>query len=581
MSINFYDKSHLKSPFTYYINSENNKTEQVKKSLPLWQKITAIAVLILFSFTPLFIVGGYFAFICVTAAFKNKNISNRDKSPASNSSDLSNPSKSVDPLEPPLKLPTKLSTHSSGSIEKISLIAEPKINLPIILQENIIEQKSVKLSTPPEKIDRQDAIDQIAQPSPKINEVFTVENEDIFTPSLESSTSSSDSIDWDAILNSINKRSPGYENQDIIELPILPKNSEIPETGPIDRDVDENEPFLGEKISVSEACQYMDLINEDFALDEISLVLRSDGLYQYVKFKGYAPPNNGLFDNGDGIIMNKPLEAFQKLESKRKPSSGVAAGITTESFSDEDEISFSSDSLRTVQMKSNLSFSPNYNPAYNTFEFNEKSFFVVSSKTKNFFSYPTASCGSSDKREVALLDPNNSPLLTQHFQALSKQLLGKEQDEIFIVNTVLAYVRNAIFPTHSLPDLESQVAAFIDEKRHNTSAAHTCILNSRIPVISIDEFIGKRIGVCRHHALVTAYLLDGLTKCISTSTQKPFLSGNVKFIRGNVPGGAHAWVNFVSKNRKMHIDTLWNITADFSTAEGKSRLQEKYGKERY
>jgi hypothetical protein len=97
----------------------------------------------------------------------------------------------------------------------------------------------------------------------------------------------------------------------------------------------------------------------------------------------------------------------------------------------------------------------------------------------------------------------------------------------------------------------------------------------QVPCIPIDRFISKGLGVCRHHAMVTAYILDGLTK-----QRPPYLSGTVQIIRDTMKSGnGHAWAAFVNNTRKVHTDTLWRKIADFSDPVQRKILESYYGAE--
>lgn len=76
------------------------------------------------------------------------------------------------------------------------------------------------------------------------------------------------------------------------------------------------------------------------------------------------------------------------------------------------------------------------------------------------------------------------------------------------------------------------------------------------PIIPVDEFIKKQACVCRHHALITAYLLqksaiDGLVR-----------DGEIHINRDNIVRpdrtSGHSWVVFKTKYNVYVVDTMWN-----------------------
>jgi hypothetical protein len=100
-------------------------------------------------------------------------------------------------------------------------------------------------------------------------------------------------------------------------------------------------------------------------------------------------------------------------------------------------------------------------------------------------------------------------------------------------------------------------------------------------MISIDDFIKANLGVCRHHALVTVYLLDRLL----TETN-PLIEGTVQHIRGNLDGsirGGHIWTTFIPKHtsgaslEKWHLDTYWDRLVNFADDEALKKLKRDYG----
>src|SRR3954471_23244808 len=66
-------------------------------------------------------------------------------------------------------------------------------------------------------------------------------------------------------------------------------------------------------------------------------------------------------------------------------------------------------------------------------------------------------------------------------------------------------------------------------KQTSNVVSHTQYKGVKIPLISIDDFVKVGIGLCRHHALATAYMIDCLL-----NEEKPLIQGTVQHIRGNL-----------------------------------------------
>lgn len=233
---------------------------------------------------------------------------------------------------------------------------------------------------------------------------------------------------------------------------------------------------------------------------------------------------------------------------------------------------------RTVQMKNLVKHMPGYDADDSTLSLHGKKYTPISSKTRNYYDEPVASCGSSvGCREILVLDPSNSPVLANHLDRIQSILSAKGHSEDQIIKCVVDYVRDKIFPTHSDRNLGERVEAVVNFAKTDKTASKIDVFGHIVPILPIDHFITRKVGVCRHHALVVAYILDGLTKLTSDKTGKPFLKGIVQHIRDEVPGGAHAWVTYTTSTRKVHIDTLWNRVQDFTGNLGQRILEVSYG----
>jgi len=200
---------------------------------------------------------------------------------------------------------------------------------------------------------------------------------------------------------------------------------------------------------------------------------------------------------------------------------------------------------------------------------------------------PIVSCGSTSGREVIALNPKNSPLLNAHYNHIVAYLKSQagHLSEREILTYVKDYICNYMLFRSTEPWVErlldQLVADFKREKPDQSLDYEHLNYRSRdtitvqVPFIPIDHFIEKGVGVCRQHALITAYILDRLTY-----EEPPLLKGAAQHIRDNIPFGAHVWTTFISESgAKWHIDTLWNQIEDFSDPAKRQELAFAYGED--
>ncbi len=205
-----------------------------------------------------------------------------------------------------------------------------------------------------------------------------------------------------------------------------------------------------------------------------------------------------------------------------------------------------------------------------------KSFEAITGKTQQFSRQPVVSCGSSATREIILLDPLHSPLLEAHYKQFRRELNPKMSTQE-ILQALKDYVRKEIFTNSK----ETELNRIINDARTTArTATHEDMPQVPIPLIPIDHFIEKKCGVCRHHALVAAYMIDKLL-----AEQNPLIEGTLQHMRGNVIMGAHVWVTFIPKRKpgrdpeKYHLDTLWNLLVNFAKKDSVELLEKAgYGK---
>lgn len=154
--------------------------------------------------------------------------------------------------------------------------------------------------------------------------------------------------------------------------------------------------------------------------------------------------------------------------------------------------------------------------------------------------HPLVSIGAGDREWIVLDQPD---VLDKYYQEL-KHIIERDG----FVNLETKIDRVIRFVRSKLPTSDSRVDKFCEGKDHRTF--------QDMPIISLAKFLHLGLGVCRHHGLFTAYLLDRLMK------DKLLPQGEIMHCRDNIPRGAHVWVLYRPDHGKTYlIDSLWNVRA--------------------
>lgn len=158
---------------------------------------------------------------------------------------------------------------------------------------------------------------------------------------------------------------------------------------------------------------------------------------------------------------------------------------------------------------------------------------VVTRHTRHF-NQRLRSYGSTDTREIIEINPE-APRLTKTYDVLKANL-----SPLMTTKNILECVM--LLTKLTLPD--TAVETLVSE----TTA-------SRTPV-TLDTFIQHKVGVCRHHALLNAYLLSRLV-------DDGILQGEVIHHRQSLQEGVHTWNLFRDGTSGLlySLDSLWrNLT---------------------
>lgn len=215
---------------------------------------------------------------------------------------------------------------------------------------------------------------------------------------------------------------------------------------------------------------------------------------------------------------------------------------------------------------------PAYQNAQKTFIYKQKSFTIVTGNLTHFStSGPLAYIGSYPAhREIIYLDPSNSPLLENHYQAFRSQIFG---DTLELLHALKTYVQTTIFTSSNLHPFFSEWIISNERTLDDFTLSNE---DDYIPVISIEAFIEKKVGVCRHSAFVFTYFLDRLI-------EDRFLSGTAYLVRDFIASehatGGHAWSLFIDADKQAwHIDILWDVIKNINDPLQFKTLCSLYGK---
>lgn len=184
-----------------------------------------------------------------------------------------------------------------------------------------------------------------------------------------------------------------------------------------------------------------------------------------------------------------------------------------------------------------------------------KEYLIVTKMMTDFCKQAIVSAGAGD-RELLTLDPN-STFLEQQYQTLKtsietenhKQGRTLNPSEIFAI--VIKFIREQNFKVKS-NNLENDILQLYKNwpgERYESN-----------PMIPIDYFLEKGIGLCRHHALYLSFLLNRLMN------DKLLPAGKIHHLRHTfLKGSAHVWVMYQpdSQPKKLFLlDSLWNVATD-------------------
>ena len=153
------------------------------------------------------------------------------------------------------------------------------------------------------------------------------------------------------------------------------------------------------------------------------------------------------------------------------------------------------------------------------------------------------------KREVIIFNPR-SEVLAAMYKRLVDKLPSRGLEAFFV--TVRAQLIS-LFSKSSVEALDKLTASWCGQKVKLKGG-------KRCPVIPLEYFIRKGIGVCRHIALILAYMYD------KASIDGIIPRGNIHVHRDTTKGAGHTWCVFVMDDYVYVIDIIKNINTELSDA---------------
>lgn len=179
-----------------------------------------------------------------------------------------------------------------------------------------------------------------------------------------------------------------------------------------------------------------------------------------------------------------------------------------------------------------------------------------------------ASFGGNRGREIFTFDPRRDLLIGAVYDQLRERVgalaLTTEEE---ILRELCRWMREEVFTHRDIKNVTQaqHVGDFVYGYRPKGPLFDATL------VVSIDRFIEKKVGSCRHHAFVTHYLIERLCR-------DQILRGTTIQMRDSLPSRrAHAWVVFKSDaGAAWHVDTTWNRVADFSIQKNCETLIRRY-----
>lgn len=302
----------------------------------------------------------------------------------------------------------------------------------------------------------------------------------------------------------------------------------------------------------------LDCLDEVFSFARVFLIK----VMSYIPADQFNP--KGSFELLEKFISRNPSDYDKPQKVQSSPLMGFITQSKPQSFTSGFNLfSTSGFGIRTEAMVETL---PRF-VDYNGTQFRD--FTIVARHVTDFVGQKLVSIGAvsgSDviNRELITLDPA-SPYLLDLYASLKMQLkkwqpLRNPPATRDVLEQIMLFIR-AKLGTHTNEQGILKAEALINEwlireNKEDSRLFAKTIDGVPAPVISIDEFIKKQSCLCRHHALITAHLLQ---KCMMDGLIR---EGEIHLNRDNIVRpertSGHSWVVYKTKYNVYVVDTMWN-----------------------
>ncbi|WP_058527193.1 ankyrin repeat domain-containing protein [Legionella erythra] len=171
-------------------------------------------------------------------------------------------------------------------------------------------------------------------------------------------------------------------------------------------------------------------------------------------------------------------------------------------------------------------------------------------------------------REIILLDPDNDRM-QELYQEFEKYLarLGKNVPLEDVFRHARRFSNNKIDNTDFEPDAKARDRVKIGKQE------------KKLPLYTLEEIIEQRKGVCRHHALFTAFLLGQYIRKQSIANASVYHCRDSWDHPRKKEPVAHTWVVCKQNNSLFLIDSMWNVQYNLSDYTEYSKACQAYTKE--
>lgn len=177
---------------------------------------------------------------------------------------------------------------------------------------------------------------------------------------------------------------------------------------------------------------------------------------------------------------------------------------------------------------------------------------------------PVASVGHT--REIILLDPDTDRM-QELYQEFEKNLarLGKNIPLEDVFRQARRFSNNKIDNTDFEPDAKARDSVKVGKQN--------------LPIYTLEEIIEQRKGVCRHHALFTAFLLGQYIRKQSVANTSVYHCRDSWTHPRKNESVAHTWVVCKQNNSLFLIDSMWNVQYNLADYTEYSKACQAYTKE--